>query len=101
MSDIAVWTDSNGKVEQKHFYPDTIDTSDAYIVSSDSGSRPDVEDWVTVEKHYNPTDGFFYKTSDPLANSPLTKTEKQKLYEAFTGNDINKARTIVENALNQ
>lgn len=99
MSEIAVWTDSNGRVQRKHYMPDNVDTSEAYLVSSDSGTEPDVEPWVEVQEYYNPTDGFTYKTSDPFADSPLSQTQKQELYEAFTDNDIQKARTIVENSL--
>lgn len=100
MSEIAVWTDSDGKVQKKHYFPDTVDTSDAYLVQSE-GTPPDVGVWVTVQEYYNPTDGFTYQTTDPLDNSPLSTTQKQELYKAFTSNDIQKARIVVENALSK
>lgn len=100
MSHIAVWTDSSERVQRKHYHPDEVDTAGAHEADS-SGSPPDVEPWVRVTEYYNPTDGFYYTTEDPMADSPLSDEQKQEMYDAFTSNDISKAREIVENALNQ
>lgn len=101
MSHVAVWTDANDRVKRKHFHPDEVDTSDAAIIldRNDIPEYPDVEDWVLVEQFYTDSDGFYYETNDPLDGLDFSDSEKQELYDAFNHNDISKARTVVENAL--
>lgn len=98
MSHIAVWTDENERVQRKHYHPEDVDTSDAHEVHEE-GVAPDVADWVSVNEFYNPTDGFYYETEDPLAGLTFSDAEKQRLFDAVQDNDLVEARNIVEEAL--
>ena len=100
MSEVAIWTDSEGRVSQKHYEPERIDTSTATVVTEESKipDEPDTQPWVEARMRYDGSD-FYWVKKDPFEGLDFTDSQKQELYKAFRGNNIRAARDIVEAAL--
>lgn len=100
MSHVAVWTDSEGRVERLHYKPDEVDTSNGRV-SSGEVPDPSTPDWVDDTLHYDEAnDSFYYESTDPFDGLPFSENEKQAVYDAVRDDDLVEIRNIVENALN-
>jgi len=99
MSNIAVWTDSNGRVGRLHHQPSEVDTSGAHVTEK---SPPDsnTADWVEDSLHYDEAqDSFYYVSEDPFDGLNFTDAEKKNVFDAVQQNDLVEIRNIVEQAL--
>lgn len=96
---IAVWTDSQGRVERIHYKPSEVDTSDAEIVDVDSVPSANTKGWVEDTMFYDSANGFYHESTDPFEGLAFTEQEKQNVYDAVQRNDMVEIRNIIENAL--
>lgn len=91
----AVWTDSNDRVMRKHYQPDDVDTSDAYVV--DSIPEDTSNSWEVRELYYTEAGGFSENVWDPMQGTGLTDDEKQELYRRITRGDYKGTVEFVHN----
>lgn len=93
MSHIAVWTDSNGRVQRKHYKPDTVDTSDCDYQVDKDGSYPSIEEWEKAVEYYNDTEGFHYEITD--ATNGLTESETTEMKDALDNGNRDRAQELI------
>lgn len=96
---VAIWTDSDERITQRHFKPEEVDTSSATAVLDSLPDEPDTEPWEDIRAFYSEQDGVYYEVQNPFEGLNLTNDEKLELYNSIVATNLVKARELIEKSL--
>lgn len=90
---IAIWTDSVGKIKTIHHKPSDIDVYGAHLISEIPDSVETEYPWIETVRYYTTAEGFHYKYENPLEEFSFTDTEIAFLEDAYGSDEYEELLT--------